>query len=115
MQWSDVAVGSKPERREVGSDRVGHVIGRKMRIVALGHPGVGVTELGRDDLHGDAAHCQCATVGVSENMEAGRRHDAGAAAALNHRADLVRHAPRPAVVMREHQCRARPPGREVPE
>jgi hypothetical protein len=49
--------------------------------MALGHAGVGMSELARDHRHGDPAHGEDRGVGMPQNVEPDRRRDAARAQA----------------------------------
>jgi len=56
--------------------------------MALGHAGVGVTELPGDDRHRHCPHGQDRGVSVPQDVETDGGHDAGLGAGFAHRAEL---------------------------
>jgi hypothetical protein len=70
----------------------------EMRVVALGHAGVGMSELARDHGHGDPAHGEDGCMGMAKNMESDCRGDTAACADLARGAQLLGALPGPPVV-----------------
>jgi hypothetical protein len=81
-----------------------------MGIVTLGHAGVGMSELSRDDCHGDPAHGEDRCVGMPKNVESDRRGNAGACAGVAHGAQLLGALPGPPVVTSQERVARRAAG-----
>ena len=72
-QRHDRFVTAETKRREMGSDGVGDVAWRKMRVVFFGHARVGMTELRSDDTQADTLHRQVACMSMTQHMKSHRR------------------------------------------
>ena len=72
----DVAWLDDSKRREMRSNRIGHVGWRQVGIVALCHTGVRMPELAGNDGEGDASHRQGAAMGVPQYVKTDGRLDA---------------------------------------
>src|SRR5262245_28872281 len=72
-QAHDRFVTADTKRREMGSDGVGDVAWRKMRVVFFGHARVGMTELRSDDTQANTLHRQVACMSMTQHMKSHRR------------------------------------------
>jgi hypothetical protein len=72
-QRHDRFVTTDTKRREMGSDGVGDVAWRKMRVVFFGHARVGMTELRSDDAQANTLHRQVACMSMTQHMKSHRR------------------------------------------
>src|SRR5262245_31575917 len=94
---------------EARADRVGHVIRREMRIMALRHPGIGMAELPGNDRHGHGLHGEDRRMGVPQHMESDLRDDASAHTGFANRPQLFGALPAASVIaLEQHVSEGRP-------
>ena len=73
---------NQPELWQSGADYLRNMRRDEVGIVALGHAGVGVTELPGDDRHRHCPHGQDRGVSVPQDVETDGGHDAGLGAGV---------------------------------
>ena len=102
-QRDDGRIVDDAQWRQSGSNRVGDVIRREMRVVLFRDARVGVAELNGDHAHRNGPPGQSAGVRVPQDMERRRRIDLGAGARFLKGPLLVRLTPSSAIISDEHR------------